>query len=192
MKISEDEVERNIRQAYEIVRRIRIEEPDLLKEAFIYALGVVGDDISTAPASMNHGTSSSDVADVPYEKIAHGLDLPVGSVELLFELRGTALTLTLPAKTLPYSVSAAMREIGTLLAVGYKYAGLGAGAPFDAIRETCAEHNKLDKKNFAAAMTGMKPRVSVAGKGSQRELIPKRPADDLARELILRYAQIVR
>ncbi len=193
MIVTADELEQNIKTAYGIAKRSGIEEPDLLNEAFKYALNMM---VADKPQAKQHEYNNSDNnteagTGTIHEKIARGLDLPLDTIELLYDINDGELALNLPTKALPDSASAAMREIAVLLAVGRKHAGISSSTPFEVIRIVCDEHGKLDKKNFAAAMSSMKPRLTTAGKGTDRELVPKRPADDLAKEIINRYGQIV-
>jgi hypothetical protein len=190
-----EEIEKSISQAYSIVSKTDIKEEALQVEAFKYALRMssTGAVAHTPPegggvTATNNGTVATQ--NTGLAGIAKGLDVPYEVVELFYDIAEDELTLNLPPKVLPDSASAAMREIAILLSVGRKHAGMGVSTTFDLIRTVCDDNGKLDKKNFAAAMSLMKPKLVPSGKGTNKELVPKRPADDLAKDLILKYNSI--
>lgn len=188
------DIKQQIEEAYKIVSESGIKEEALQLQAFKYAL-----QMSTHGATFHSQAAPShtpNISQPPYHQeaglvgIAKSLDVPYDVIELFYDMVDGELTLNLPPKVLPDSASAAMREIATLITVGRKHAGVGMSTSFDLIRVVCDDNGKLDKKNFAAAMSQMKPKLVPSGKGTNKELIPKRPADDLAKELILKYNSI--
>lgn len=188
------EIEGHIKTAYDIVKKANIQEEALQVQAFKFALGVntPGHAQQAGPVNMGSGGQSS--PDHAHQDglagIAKALDISYEVIELFYDVVDDELTLNLPPKALPDSASAAMREIAILLTVGRKHAGLGGTTSFDLIRTVCDDNGKLDKKNFAAAMNQMKPKLVPSGKGTVKDLVPKRPADDLAKELILKYNSV--
>lgn len=175
-----------IMAAYKIVKNSGIQEEHLQVEAFKYALAggaphTQSKDIKE-PSEAHASVGTAGLATMP-----QALGISADIVELFFSVADGELVLNLPTKALPSSSSAAMRDIAVLLAVGRKYAGLGTGTSFDLIRTACDDNGKLDKKNFAAAMNQLKPRLVTTGKGPAKDLVPKKPADDLARELLVKY-----
>ena len=188
-----EEIEKHIKEAYSIVTKSDIKEEALQVEAFRYALKMNGLHPADSASKVDAGSTGGGAAmtqDTGLAGIAKGLDVPYEVVELFYDIAGEELTLNLPPKVLPDSASAAMREIGILLSVGRKHAGMGVSTSFDLIRTVCDDNGKLDKKNFAAAMSLMKPKLVPSGKGTNKELVPKRPADDLAKDLILKYNSV--
>lgn len=187
--MNESEIEEKITSAYKLVKKASIQEEALLVEAFKFALGT---NVTIAPLpgpqAINSGSAVPQVVGAHDElsKIAAALSLDYEVIELFYAIEDGELTLNLPSKQVPNGNTPAMKEIAIMLSVGRKHAGLGAGTPFELIRNACDDHGKLDGKNFAAAMSSLKPNLVPAGKGS-KELVPKRPADDLARELIQKY-----
>lgn len=185
--MNESEIEEKITSAYNLVKKINITEETLRLEAFKYALGmnVQVPLVGTQPGLIGVAPQSSGAHD-ELSKIAAALNLSYDVVELFYGIEGGELTLNLPSKLVPAGNTPAMKEIAIMLSVGRKHAGLGTGTPFELIRTACDDHGKLDGKNFAAAMNSLKPNLVPAGKGA-KELVPKRPADDLARDLIQKY-----
>lgn len=188
------DIKQQIRVAYKIVSESEIKEDALQLQAFKYALqmGTHGIAVSSQ-AAPNHTPNSGQPAhhqEAGLIGIAKSLDVPYDVIELFYDIVDGELTLNLPPKVLPDSASAAMREIAILITVGRKHAGIGMSTSFDLIRVICDDNGKLDKKNFAAAMSQMKPKLVPSGKGTNKELVPKRPADELAKELILKYNSI--
>lgn len=187
--MNESEIEAKITSAYKLVKNASIQEEALLVEAFKFALGT---NVTAAslpgPQVVNAGGSTPQVAGAHDElsKIATALNLDYDVVELFYAIEEGELTLNLPSKLVPNGNTPAMKEIAIMLSVGRKHAGLGVGTPFELIRSVCDDHGKLDGKNFAAAMSSLKPNLVPSGKGA-KELVPKRPADELARELIQKY-----
>ncbi len=185
------QLETHIQRAYDTVSRIGIREENLRLEAFRYALQT----ISAAQAVVGnepHITSTlSMTSQTPYAKIASALNVPLEVVEVLYDANDRDLALNLPSNALPKSSLAAMREIAIVISVGRKYALQGATTPFEIIRAACDDQAKLDKKNFAMAMGSMRPMLTTTGKGVSRELIAKKPADNLARDILLRYGQLI-
>lgn len=183
------EIQQNLKAAYEMVKNLNIEEPHLQQEAFKYALSMLA---GNSPATnTDKAVMAATRQGSVYEQIAQGLDIPVEVAELFYDLNGGELALNIPAKVLPDGASAAMREIAVLLAVGRKHAGISPSTSYERIRKLCDDHGRLDKKNFAAILNGLKPRLTTTGKGSERELVPKRPADEMAREILTRYSTSV-
>lgn len=186
--MDKQEIEDKIRKAYEIASSVSIAEESIKLEAFKYALGTAQKAVIDDKQPINQNIPQH--VDDEIAKIATGLNVPFEIVELFYGLTDGELVLNLPPKVLPDSNSEAMRQIATLLAVGRKHAGLGLTTPFELIRSICDDNGRLDKKNFAAAMNTMKPKLVPAGKGS-KDLVPKRPADELAHDLILKYNEQV-
>lgn len=189
-----EDIQKQIQDAYKIVSESNIKEETLQLEAFKYALQMVTQGTTTHVQKNTHNAPNIDPAthhqELNLKGIANALNVPYDIVELFYGMADGELTLNLPPKVLPDSASAAMREIAILLTVGRKHAGMGMSTQFDLIRTVCDDNGKLDKKNFAAAMSQMKPKLVPGGKGANKELVPKRPADDLAKELILKYNEI--
>lgn len=189
-----EDIKQQIEDAYKIVNESGVKEEEMRVQAFRYALQMathgpgVGAPVAPSHAPSNGHTSSHQEAGLA--GIAKALDVPYDIVELFYDMADDELILNLPPKVLPDSASAAMREIAILLTVGRKHAGMGMSTSFDLIRVVCDDNGKLDKKNFAAAMSQMKPKLVPGGKGVNKELVPKRPADDLAKELILKYNSV--
>lgn len=190
--MQENNIQAQIEKAYQLVKKTGITEDILLAEAFKFALhaGANHDSVMTDLSSKAPISSSTQAAQSGLMGISKALDISIDIVELFFDMTDGDLTLNLPPKVLPDATSAAMREIAIVLTVGRKHAGLGMSTPFDLIRSICDENGKLDGKNFAAAMNLMKPKLVPSGKGTSKELVPKRPADDLAKELVLKYNEI--
>lgn len=189
-----DDIKQQIKVAYRIVDESGIKEEDIRLHAFKYALqasvhtsAVNAQSAPNLAPRIGHLASAQETG---LSSIAKALDVPYDIVELFYDIADRELTLNLPPKVLPDSASAAMREIAVLLTVGRKHAGISMSTSFDLIRVVCDDNGKLDKKNFAAAMNQMKPKLVPSGKGAVKELVPKRPADDLAKELILKYNSI--
>jgi hypothetical protein len=199
---SRQQVEAHVRRAYDIVRNVGIEEESLKLAAFAYALGQNGagglpDSVEPVVTSLHANKQPKADSGLPnsHEKIANALGVPITTIEVLYDIASDVLTLNLPTSALPRSSLAAMKEIAILLTIGRKYAGISAsttGTPFELIRTACDEQAKLDKKNFAMAMGSMRPLLTVVGKGTARELVAKKPADNLARDILLRYSQHIR
>lgn len=188
------DIKKQIEDAYKIVSESRIKEEALQLEAFKYALKMATyhapANAVVNPSDTPKGGDNSQRQEQGIAGIARALDVPYEVAELFYDTVDGELTLNLPPKVLPDSASAAMREIAILIAVGRKHAGIGMSTSFDLIRMVCDDNGKLDKKNFAAAMNQMKPKLVPSGKGTNKELVPKRPADDLAKDLILKYNSI--
>jgi hypothetical protein len=185
--MNESEIKAKIDSAYKIVHDAKIQEEFLQVEAFKFALGT-----NVVVAQPKAGGTSSTQPQVEGDddrisKIAAGLGIDYHVIETLYTVEEGELTLNLSPKLIPSANTPAMKEIAILLAVGRKHAGLGASTPFELIRSACDDNSRLDSKNFAAAMNSLKPKLGLAGKGS-KELVPKRPADDLAKELIQKYS----
>lgn len=189
-----EDIKQQIENAYKIVNESGVKEEELRLQAFKYALRMATHDLAVdAPSTPSHTPSTArttGIQEVGLTGIAKALDVPYDIIELFYDMVDDELTLNLPPKVLPDSASAAMREIAILLTAGRKHAGIGMSTSFDLIRAVCDDNGKLDKKNFAAAMSQMKPKLVPSGKGANKELAPKRPADDLAKELILKYNSI--
>ncbi|HEY8992488.1 MAG TPA: hypothetical protein VIM37_01415 [Candidatus Microsaccharimonas sp.] len=185
--MNEEQIEEKITLAYKLVKKADIQEESLLVEAFKFALGT---NVTAAPMSSvgptAHALPLVEGAHVELSKIATALGISYDIIELFYAIEDNELTLNLPSKLVPAGNTPAMKEIAIMLSVGRKHAGLGVGTPFELIRTACDDHGKLDSKNFAAAMNSLKPNLVPSGKGA-KELVPKRPADDLAKELIQKY-----
>jgi hypothetical protein len=188
------DIKQQLEEAYKIVSESGIKEEVLQLQAFKYALqmGTHGATAHSAatPSHASNTSQSPHHQEAGLMGIAKSLGVPYDVIELFYDMVDEELTLNLPPKVLPDSASAAMREIAVLITVGRKHAGIGMSTSFDLIRVVCDDNGKLDKKNFAAAMSQMKPKLVPSGKGTNKELVPKRPADDLAKELILKYNSI--
>lgn len=184
--MNEAEIKEKLSAAYTVAKKIGITEESLLLEAFKFALGTNTNDShgTSTPSPAQHAQVNG--SDDEITKIAKALNLDYEVVELFYGIEDGELTLNLPTKLLPSSNTPAMKDIAIMLSVGRKHAGLGMGTPYELIRAVCDDHGKLDKKNFAAAMSSMKPNLVPTGK-AVKDLVPKRPADDLARELIQKY-----
>jgi hypothetical protein len=192
---STDELLDAINTAYDAVKKSNVKEDALQLEAFRFALDALIAQSSKAgtgedKTSIGQSSISTIATGDPISEIARALGVDGESAELIYDIRDGVMYLNLPTKALPDSASGAMREIAVLLSVGRKYAKLGASTPYDLIRSVCDEHGRLDKKNFAAAMNSLRPRLVSTGKGPNKDLAPKRPADDLAKEYLLRYATL--
>jgi hypothetical protein len=181
-----DNLEEQIKQAYATVIGAGIKEEGLQVAAFNYLLNAS----QTSAGTTGKTTTPQPDQDDTITRIANGIGIDYEIAELFYDATGEELDLHIPVKALPDTASAAMRDIAILLSVGRKHAGLGASTAFDLIRAACDENGKLDKKNFAAAMSLLKPKLVPTGKGTAKELTPKRPADDLAKEILVKYNNI--
>lgn len=190
-----DELEACVKTAYAIVKRAGITEEPLTVEAFKFVLATLAAEsgLGVEPAAYEKPRGPRQGRAVAtgsvHDNIAAALDLPADTVELFYVVHDGVLSLNLPVKAMPGSTSAAMREIAVVLTVGRKHAGLGDRTPFELIRAACDEYGKLDKKNFAAVMGSMQPRLVPSGKGAERELTAKKLADSLAKEILIKYRQ---
>ena len=185
--MNEEQIEEKITSAYKLVKKANIQEEVLLVEAFKFALGanVTAVPLSSAMATA-HTTPIVEGAHSELSKLATALGISYDIIELFYAIEDNELSLNLPSRLVPTGNTPAMKEIAIMLSVGRKHAGFGAGTPFELIRAACDDNGKLDSKNFAAAMNSLKPNLVPSGKGA-KELVPKKPADDLARELIQKY-----
>ncbi len=190
-----DDVLRHIKMAQAIVEESELEGESLRLAAFSFALDhldtLESNDEQTRTTATTYPTPNKTTSDTGYEKISRALDVPLETVELLYDLAEAGIALNLPPKKLPRGASAAMREIAIILTVGMKYAGIAEATSFDVVRAACEDHGKLDKKNFSAILGSMRPALIVTGKGTEKALIAKKPADTLAREILVRYSQII-
>lgn len=185
--MNEEQIEEKITSAYKLVKKVNIQEEVLLVEAFKFALGtnIIATPLSSGTTAA-HAQPLIEGAHMELSKLATALGISYDVIELFYAIEDNELALNLPSKLVPAGNTPAMKEIAIMLSVGRKHAGLGIGTPFELIRAACDDHGKLDSKNFAAAMSSLKPNLVPSGKGA-KELVPKRPADDLARDLIQKY-----
>lgn len=184
--MNESEIEEKLSTAYKVAKKTGITEESLLLEAFKFALHPNTNGSQVVPTPPPARKAQVNGVDDEIAKIAKALNHDYEVVELFYGMEDGELTLNLPTKLIPSSNTPAMKNIAIMLSVGRKHAGLGLGTPYELIRTVCDDHGKLDKKNFAAAMSSMKPNLVPTGKAA-KDLVPKRPADDLARDLIQKY-----
>lgn len=188
MATKDEDLKQKIKSAYEMVTSLNIAEDALKLEAFKFALGDFPEAIINKVNNFKEDKVSNQNPSV--QAIAKGLGVQEDNVEIVYILSEGELKLNISPSTLPRSGAEAMRELAVLYSVGRKHAGLGESTSFDSLKSTLDDFGRLDKKNFAAVMAGLRPRLSVDGKGADRSLTPKRPADDWAKELVTKYSTI--
>ncbi|MFD1714514.1 hypothetical protein ACFSBZ_08540 [Amnibacterium flavum] len=117
-------------------------------------------------------------------KLAHVLNLPKDTLELVYDVVDDGPALVVSAKKIATNKSQGMRQLAQLISAARQISGIEEWTSAGLIRKVAQDYGRLDGSNFAASLQLLEDVAVLRGKGASREVKITKPGIEATSELI--------